>query len=115
MAAFLLGPRNPVSGQVAPIPVLMQPKITSAWLREGSTAFYLRAARTIEPPGSMTKRVLLSALILMAILQQAVAEEIILSCIIHLPSSDKTFMSRLEITDQRVIGDGTNITKDITI
>jgi hypothetical protein len=57
----------------------------------------------------------LGVLILMAILHQVAAEEIILRCIIHLPSSDKTFMSHLEITDQRVIGDGTNITKDVTI
>jgi hypothetical protein len=56
-----------------------------------------------------------SALILIGFLRQSAAEEIHLACKIRLPGSEKTFMSNFEINEQRVIGDGTNITKDVTI
>ena len=57
----------------------------------------------------------LSVLILIGLFQQSAAEAIHLVCKIRLPNSENMFVSKFEITEHGVIGDGTNITKDVTI
>ncbi|HZV20419.1 MAG TPA: hypothetical protein VE986_02615 [Hyphomicrobiales bacterium] len=61
------------------------------------------------------KPALLSGLCLFAFMQAASGEEILLRCRINLPNSDKSFISNFQISDQRVIGDGTTITRKVTI
>ena len=51
MAAFLLGPRNPITGLRAPIPVVMQPNMRSKRLQSGQTSYYWRPPRRVEREG----------------------------------------------------------------
>jgi hypothetical protein len=46
---------------------------------------------------------------------RAEAEEILLLCKVRLPNSASIFTTSLEINDQRVLGDGTTLTKNVTI
>jgi hypothetical protein len=45
----------------------------------------------------------------------AAAEDIFLTCKIRLPNSERSFISQFDINEKRVVGDGTNITKDVKL
>jgi hypothetical protein len=57
----------------------------------------------------------LSILILMTFHATAAPEKVLLTCKISLPNSDRKFVSRFEIDRQRVVADGTNITRIVKL
>jgi hypothetical protein len=51
VAAYFNGPPNPISGLCPLIEIVVQPNMTSSRLRDGSTAYYWRAPRSVERLG----------------------------------------------------------------
>ena len=43
------------------------------------------------------------------------AEDIFMTCKIRLPNSERSFISQFDINEKRVVGDGTNITRDVKL